>query len=681
LGSVRTRSIIASIIIVISLIFLFPNFTSKKLDVFFSKKYKPLKVEKLSKKKKTEKKSPKKEKGKPSPSQKWIKVSDDDVKKWVDLVKSKYTREGSIQVSREDLIPDWPKNRHYVLEGRFLTSAYMNKITQADQKLSRIIDKQRTRIRKEGLEKSMGLTPIRLGLDLQGGLAIQIQGDFAGYLKEIQKRYPASLLKEWDDELADPTNTSEKKDEIEAKINNANNELVLEDWEVFDHLNHTKLLLESRLSSGLKIQEATIKIIADARSLEISIPGVANAEEIKEFLTQTDTVSYHLNHKDYQNLLKKVAYKFNEFRKTPPDERKAFIETLEEENGFIEKGAMLRAYYVRSEYQKRKYREKTKKKRNPIVPIIEDYDKTLVPEYFMVLERKASLAGDDIKSANSVYDTDSLQRIVSFELTDLGSDKFFDVTKNNRGRLLSIVIGDKIRSAPRINDPITGGRAQITGSFTAREARDISRIMKEGALPIPLKVIRERNIGATLGEETIEMGFRAVLFGFLAVIVFMFIYYQLGGVVANTALILNLFLLGGLLSVGKVTLTLPGFAGIILTLGMAVDTNVIIFERIKEELATGKSIRHSIDLGFSRALWTILDANVTTMLAGIILIQLGEGPIKGFAVTLCMGIISSLLTGLFMSRIIFDFMASRKIKKLPLGFKKTISYELQEGKL
>ena len=232
---------------------------------------------------------------------------------------------------------------------------------------------------------------------------------------------------------------------------------------------------------------------------------------------------------------------------------------------------------------------------------------------------------------------------------------------------MAIVLDDNVYSAPVIRDRIPGGRAQITGRFTMDEARDLAIVLRAGALPAPVKILEERTVGPSLGKDSIDKGFKSMVIGGLVVIGFMIIYYGLSGLIADMALILNiLFIMAGLAFFGA-TLTLPGIAGIILTIGMAVDANVLIFERIREELRLGKPPRAAIDGGYAKALVTILDANITTFIAALVLFQFGTGPVRGFAVTLSIGIIASFITAVFMSRIVFDYLfVARKWKRMSI---------------
>lgn len=297
-------------------------------------------------------------------------------------------------------------------------------------------------------------------------------------------------------------------------------------------------------------------------------------------------------------------------------------------------------------------------------------DSELLPRRFIVLERAIALSGNDLTEARPYYNSNSYAYSVSFSLTPEGADKFFKLTSNNRGRNLAIVWGNKVVSDPSINDPIAGGHAEITGSFNQEEATRLSNVISEGALPIELTVLEIRFIGPTLGIESIVVGIKSVAIGFILVMLYMFLYYKLAGIVADIALLANLIILMALLTLMDFTMTLPGFAGVILTVGMAVDANVIIYERIKEEILDGKSLSSAVTLGFQNAFWTIFDANITTLIAGILMIRLGNGPIKGFAITLCWGIITSMFTSLLFSRIMMEALVNKLgIKKLSIGFK------------
>jgi preprotein translocase subunit SecD len=244
---------------------------------------------------------------------------------------------------------------------------------------------------------------------------------------------------------------------------------------------------------------------------------------------------------------------------------------------------------------------------------------------------------------------------------------FHEVTRENIRKRLAIVLDDNVYSAPVIQDAIPGGRAQITGQFTSEDARDLAIILRAGALPAPVVILENRTVGPSLGQDSINKGISSIIFGGILVVVFILIYYKLSGVIAVTALTLNIVILVGALAYFGAALTLPGIAGIILTVGMAIDANVLVFERIREEVKLGKTVRAAIEAGFSKAFRTIVDANITTFIAAVVLFQFGTGPIKGFAITLCIGIAASMFTAVFVSRTIFDCTMSRqKLDKLSI---------------
>ncbi len=277
-----------------------------------------------------------------------------------------------------------------------------------------------------------------------------------------------------------------------------------------------------------------------------------------------------------------------------------------------------------------------------------------------LLKKRSVLTGQYITDARVQIDNRYNEPYVSLSFDSKGAKLFERITGENIGERLAIVLDNKVNSAPVIQDRISGGQAQITGRFTLDEARDLAIVLRAGALPAPVKIIEERTVGPSLGKDSIEKGRKSMIIGGILVILFMVFYYRLSGVIADTALLLNiLFIMAGLAFFGA-TLTLPGIAGMILTIGMAVDANVLIFERIREELRLGKTPRSAIEGGYSKALVTILDANVTTLIAALVLFQFGTGPVRGFAVTLSIGIISSMFTAIFLGRIIFDFLYVEK---------------------
>jgi preprotein translocase subunit SecD len=268
------------------------------------------------------------------------------------------------------------------------------------------------------------------------------------------------------------------------------------------------------------------------------------------------------------------------------------------------------------------------------------------------------MTGDVITDARVSPGSITEGMAVDFTLDARGAKQFGDITRASVGRNLAIVLDGTVSSAPVIREPITGGRGQITGRFDFAEAQDLANVLRNGALPAPLKLLEERTVGPTLGQDSIRRGLISIAIATVVTILFMLGYYRGGGAIADLALVFNVLFLVGAFAAFGFTISLPGLAGIALTIGMAVDANVLILERIREELKLGKTIRAAIDAGYERAWAAILDSNVTTFLSGLILFQFGSGPIRGFAVTLCLGILTSLFTAVFGTRTVYDLMTT-----------------------
>ena len=279
------------------------------------------------------------------------------------------------------------------------------------------------------------------------------------------------------------------------------------------------------------------------------------------------------------------------------------------------------------------------------------------------VSKRIIISGDNLLDAQPKMDTQTNQTIVSFSLDRVGAKRFGKATSTGIGKQLAIVLDGKIISAPVIRDTIASGSGQISGGFTFQSATDLALLLRSGALPAPLNIIEERTVGPDLGQDSINAGIIALTIGFLLVIIFMFIKYRVFGLITNVTLIINLFILIGVLTLFEGTLTLPGIAGIILTVGMAVDANVLIFERIKEELKDEKNNILAFDSGYTKSKTAIIDANITTLLAAIILFFMGSGPIKGFSVTLGIGIFTTLFSVYFIARLLTSLYVSKNRNK------------------
>ncbi len=285
----------------------------------------------------------------------------------------------------------------------------------------------------------------------------------------------------------------------------------------------------------------------------------------------------------------------------------------------------------------------------------------------ILLKNKTLLTGGYLESAQVKIGDRFGEPYVGIKFNTQGAKDFDRITGENVKKRLAIVLDGIVHSAPVIQERISGGEAQITGSFTMDEAKDLAIVLRAGALPAPVHILEERTVGPSLGQDSIDKGLWSTIIGGILVMIFMIVYYKFSGVVANVALIMNMIVILGTLAAFRATLTLPGIAGIVLTIGMAVDANVLIFERIREELRAGKTPRAAIETGYSRAFLTILDTNVTTLIAALFLFGFGTGPVKGFAVTLSIGIVVSMFTAIFVTRIIFDhFVWDRKIQTVSI---------------
>jgi preprotein translocase subunit SecD len=353
----------------------------------------------------------------------------------------------------------------------------------------------------------------------------------------------------------------------------------------------------------------------------VELPGEADREAMNRYIQGKGILNFHLVDEEALSL-------FIEYQKENPG---AFIgpngEILQPD--ILPAGTTLRGVYAKDAY---------------------GIDQL---QGFTVIESEPGLSGNYIRNAQVSSDPITGRPVVNFLLTGEGGDIFYKLTSDNVNRTLAVVLGDKVKAQARINEPIRDA-VQVSG-FDRAEADDLALVLRTGALPVPLEVINQQSVGASLGEDAIRIGLKAITYGFALVIIFMLIYYKGAGLIADLALVMNLYIMVGVLSVLGFTLTLPSIAGVILTVGMAVDANVIVFERIKEEYRTGKSAKAAVKAGFDKALWAILDANITTFIAAVALSLLGKGPVQGFANTLAIGIVSSLITALFVSRLIFDF--------------------------
>jgi len=489
---------------------------------------------------------------------------------------------------------------------------------------------------------------IQLGLDLRGGvhLVLQVMTDDA--LNRETDQVIIRLQEEMDKELITYEVMSKDENRVgkftiqqfesgkEGQIRDLIDEFVERDWDLSILGSDATLVMKQNLILYLRDQavrqtEETIWNRVDELGLTeptiqrqggftgdriiVELPGVENSERVRNIISKTAILEWKL----VKAAADDVETLLTEFGGEVP----ADMEILE---GDPEKAE--RRYYL--------------------------------------LNRVAEVTGKDLRMARRSTD-DYNNPVVLFTLSPDGSKRFHKTTQDNVGRQLAIVLDDKVQSAPVIEDVIPTGSGRISGRYTMEEADDLSLVLRAGAMPASIKYLEQRTIGPSLGKDSISKGFFAIIAALLMVLVFMGVYYKRTGFNAIAALILNILILMGALAYFKASLTLPGIAGIILVIGMSVDANVLVFERIREELSQGKSIKSSISSGFSRAFRTILDANMTTIIAAIFLFQFGTGPLRGFAVTLIIGISASMFTALFVSRLIFDVFVTNGKKREKLS--------------
>ncbi len=394
-------------------------------------------------------------------------------------------------------------------------------------------------------------------------------------------------------------------------------------------------ILEKRIDQ-FGVSEPMIRLQGSDQIL-IEIPGAADPERVNSFLRGKGSLLFKMVDSE-------LSAQLEQYYLANPGEVYTETGALKQPE-FLPAGKMAAGYYVSDEYG------------------IDELAR------FVVIEEEIGLDGIHLESATTATDPITGRPVVNFKLDNLGGDIFYKLTSTNVGKTLAVVMDGKVKAMATINEGIRSS-VQISG-FTAEEAADLAIVLRTAALPIELTVSSQQAVGATLGEDAIAVGLKAIALGFLLVVILMFAYYGLSGLVADLALLLNMFIMVSFLSAFNFTVTLTSIAGLILTLGMAVDTNVIIFERIKEERRMGKSDSAAIAAGFNKAFWTVMDANITTIIAALVLSQLGSSAVKGFANTLAIGIVSSVFTALFVSHLVFDAaVGDREGKKLSISWRK-----------
>ncbi len=482
---------------------------------------------------------------------------------------------------------------------------------------------------------------LNLGLDLQGGSHLLLQVDFEYYhreqlqnladsvraaLREAKYRYRKIKLQgdsvvfqsnaEYSNLLdlinkIDPMLEFVQLDDNRYKVTYSAKQLA----DLKQKLLEQSIQIVNRRVNETGTREPIIQRQGEDRIL-VQVPGLQDPERLKKLLGKTAKMSFHL-------VDVTVSPQDIMMGRVPPGTR---IMLADDHGNSIEKGGLPQRYAIKG---------------------------------------RSVLSGDLLTGATATYERG--QPVVAFKFNSLGARKFAEITRKNVGKPFAIVLDNKVITAPRINEPILNGSGIISGNFTVQSANDLALLLRAGALPAPLKIIEERTVGPSLGADSIAAGEKAALLGIVLIMLFMFIVYGRFGFYANVALILNMIIIIGALSLFQATLTLPGIAGIVLTFGMAVDANVLIFERIKEEIRVGKSTKAAIEHGFRSAFSTIMDANITTLIAAALLFYFGTGTIKGFAVTLSIGIVSSMFSAILITRMqVYRWVNKARPKTVPI---------------
>ena len=486
---------------------------------------------------------------------------------------------------------------------------------------------------------------VNLGLDLQGGSQLLLEVDFDAYLHEQLTNLTDEIRTKFREQKIGYIGLSVSGDkvvfslrdksagDIDKVLHDINPDLAVENkseleyaitfsdkWKKVSRAQIIEQSLEivNRRVNETGTKEPIIQRQGDTRIL-LQVPGLSDPEHLKNLLGRTAKMTFHLVDTS--------------------------VHESDLESGVVPPGTQIITGDERS--SSRISSIKTSRK-------------------YAVFSH-VELSGDMLVDAHTNYDNQTGEPVVAFRLNTTGARKFGEITSQNVGKPFAVVLDNKVITAPRINTPILGGSGIITGSFTAESANDLSLLLRAGALPAPLKIIEERSVGPSLGADSIAAGTKASVIGIGLVVAFMIVFYGLFGLFADIAMIINAFMTLALLSLFEATLTLPGIAGIVLTVGMAVDANVLIYERMREEVRNGKTIHTAIEDGFRLAFGTIFDSHVTTLVAALLLYQFGTGTVKGFAVTLAIGIICSLYTAVLVTRLmVVTWLRKTKPKTLPM---------------
>lgn len=545
-----------------------------------------------------------------------------------------------------------------VLEDRFITAARINELIQA---YPQMINPHSTRLLPHPIESFLGSfrdkasknLKIKLGLDLQGGMRAVFRADFETYISRLREKLTPYMQKLQRD--LEKEKEPNKRVSVETEIASIQSQLEINTGQKLTLLKSAKDVIDKRLASQ-NLTEPEVRVQEESYSIAVDMPGVANSNEVLARIKDTVTVEYRIVNDEATERVASIPENQEDLRKLQ-DLYRSEITNPEDIN------EVFRRIVQRSKLSKNEGRVFLywRRPRNRIRA-------KALPRELRVLGPPL-LDGSEMESASWGRDPNSPWHAIYFRLSEQGAAKFGDLTKENVNKRMAILWGKRVVSDPVLNEPIYGGSGQITGQFTETEAKEISNVIQEGALPIPLELLSVSSVGPTLGRSSITLGIISILIGYAVVLFFMIAYYRWCGLVAVFGLFCNLLIMIAIMSLMEFTFTLPGIAGVILTVGMAVDASVIIFEKIKEDLREGKPPSLAVENGFQASLWTILDANITTLIAAIILWLPRDGPIMGFAIVLFFGLLSSMFTALYLSRLILDWVLYLlPVEKLSIGY-------------
>lgn len=512
-------------------------------------------------------------------------------------------------------------------------------------------------------------TKVQLGLDLQGGIQMTLGVDLNRALLHESERYVRDLHEFLPKESISVAKIDRDYDSTEIRVFLQNEA----DFEKFENYIKTQFTVLEIVSSDAKNKEFVLNISRDhitgmeqqtiQQALEtlrnrldefgvaepsiqakgkdkiiVQLPGLADPSRAKEILAQTAQLEFMIvDDRSVSQLdLEKMVDGLTHESKTPL--------TIDELNQQL-KGKIPAGTKVLFEER--------------IDPTTKEVLKS--PYLLIVGERISGDLLEDARIGTGEYN----QPNVMVQFNPAGTEQFSELTKRNVGKRLAIILDDKVKSAPNLNEHIPSGNAQITlGSYQSHtqlfnEAKDLALVLRTGALPAPIEILENRSVGPSLGKDSIEKGLKAMLYGVALIVLFMIVYYRMSGLVADIAVVVNVVFILACLGLLHGTLTLPGLAGILVSVGMAVDANIIVFERIREELTAGKSVKTAVETGYDRAHLTILDSNLTTIIAGVVLFEFGTGPIKGFAITLIFGLIANYFTSLWFTKLFYDWLIQK----------------------